>query len=60
MRSVAPGDYTLFAWERIENGAYMDPDFLGQFEDRGQAVHVEDGGHVSVQLDTIPASETTP
>jgi hypothetical protein len=60
MRNVAPGDYTLFAWEQVERGAYMDPEFLGQYEDRGKAVHVEEGGHVSVQLDVIPAAETVP
>jgi hypothetical protein len=60
MRNVVPGDYTLFAWEQIERGAYMDPDFLGQYEDRGKAVHVEEGGHSSVQLDVIPAAETVP
>jgi len=60
MRNVAPGDYTLFAWEQIERGAYMDPDFLGQYEDQGKAVHVEEGGQLSVQLDVIPAAETVP
>lgn len=60
MRNVSPGDYTLFAWEQIERGAYLDPDFLGQYEDRGHAVHVEESGHVSVQLDVIPAAETVP
>jgi hypothetical protein len=60
MRNVTPGDYTLFAWEQIERGAYMDPEFLAQYEDRGKAVHVEDGGHLSVQLDVIPATETVP
>jgi hypothetical protein len=38
----------------------MDPDFLGQYEDRGKAVHVEEGGDLNVQLDAIPASETVP
>ena len=60
MRNVAPGDYTLFAWEQIEGGAYFDSEFLGQYEDRGKAVHVEEGGHLSVQLDVIPAAETVP
>jgi hypothetical protein len=60
MRSVTPGDYTLFAWEQIENGAFMDPDFLGQYADRGRAVHVEEGSHLNVQLDAIPASEAVP
>ncbi len=60
MRTVPPGDYTLFAWEQIENGAFMDPDFLGQYADRGRAVHVEEGGQLNVQLDAIPAGETVP
>jgi hypothetical protein len=60
MRNVIPGDYTAFAWEQIERGEYMDPDFLGRFEDRGKAVHVDESGHLSVQLDVIPASETLP
>jgi hypothetical protein len=38
----------------------MDPDFLGQYEDQGKAVHVEEGGQLSVQLDVIPAAETVP
>jgi hypothetical protein len=60
MRNVVPGDYTLLAWEQIERGAYTDPDFLGQYEDRGKAIHVDESGHVSVQLDVIPAAETVP
>src|SRR5207245_10583063 len=60
MRNVPPGDYMLLAWEQVENDAYFDPDFLGQYEDRGRAVHVEEGGHLSVQLDAIPVDETVP
>ena len=60
MRSVPPGDYTLFAWEQIDRGAYFDPEFLARYEDRGKAVHVEEGGHVSMKLEVIPAAETVP
>jgi hypothetical protein len=60
IRNVPPGDYTLFAWEQIERSAYMDPDFLGRYEDRGKAVHVEEGDHLSVQLDAISAAEAGP
>jgi Carboxypeptidase regulatory-like domain len=60
IRNVSPGDYTLFAWEQIDRGAYFDPEFLGRYEDRGKAVHVEEGGHISVKLDVIPATETVP
>jgi hypothetical protein len=58
--NVVPGDYTLFAWEHIERGAYFDPEFLAQYEDRGKAVHVEEGGRINVKLDVIPAAETVP
>ena len=60
LRNVPPGDYTLFAWEQIDRGAYFDPEFLARYEDRGKAVHVEEGCHVSVKLEVIPASETAP
>ena len=60
MRNIVPGDYTLFAWEQVDRGAYFDPEFIGQYEDRGKAVHVEEGGHLSVKLELIPAAETAP
>jgi hypothetical protein len=28
VRGIAPGDYKLFAWEGIEEGAHQDPEFL--------------------------------
>jgi hypothetical protein len=60
MRNVPPGDYTLFAWEQIERGAYFDPEFLARYEDRGKAVHVDEDGHISVKLAVIPASDSVP
>ena len=58
--NIVPGDYTLFGWEQIERGAYFDPEFLAQYEDRGKAVHVEEGGHVTVKLEAIPATRDGP
>lgn len=50
---IAPGDYRLFAWEEIQPGAVMDPDFLPEFEDRGLPVHLEQSTHASVQVQII-------
>jgi hypothetical protein len=50
---IAPGDYRLFAWEEIQTGAFMDPNFLREYEDRGLAVHLEPSTHVSVQVQII-------
>ena len=53
--SIPPGDYELFAWERVEEGGYVDPDFLRRYEGRGKTVHVDEGGKLKVDLELIPA-----
>ena len=55
LKNLTPGDYKLFAWEDVEYGAYMDPDFLRPVEDRGQSVSIQEGSRESVQLNAIPA-----
>jgi Carboxypeptidase regulatory-like domain len=54
LKSIPPGDYKLFAWEDVEYGAYMDPDFLGPVENRGQSISISEGSRESVQLNLIP------
>ena len=41
--NVAHGDYRVFAWEDIPQGAYMDAAYVARFEDRGIAARVEKG-----------------
>jgi protocatechuate 3,4-dioxygenase beta subunit len=53
--SVVPGDYVLFAWQDIERGQYLDPDFIQQYEEMGKPIHVEEGsskGDVQLLLAT--------
>jgi hypothetical protein len=40
-----------------KNGAYMDPDFLRPYKDRGKPIRVDEGNKLILQLDLIPASE---
>jgi hypothetical protein len=54
LQDIVPGDYEIFAWQEIERGSYMDPNFLQQFEDRGSAVTLKDGASLHLQLDAIP------
>ena len=54
---LAPGDYRLFAWEEVESGAYRDPEFVREYEERGQKVRVDEGTSLSVQLKVIPRSD---
>ncbi len=55
LKNIEPGEYKLFAWEDVEYGAYMDPDFLKPVEDRGQSVSIQEGSRETVQLSLIPA-----
>jgi hypothetical protein len=57
IRGIAPGDYTLFAWESVERGAYQDPEFLRPYRERGKPVRVDEDSRLNSQLDVIPANE---
>jgi len=55
IRGIAPGEYKAFAWEKLEMGAYQDPEFLRRFEGDGKVVTVKEGEKLSVQLSLIPS-----
>jgi hypothetical protein len=52
--NIEPGEYKAYAWEDVEMGAYMDPDFLKPVENRGQSVSIHENSHEQLQLDLIP------
>jgi hypothetical protein len=60
MRGIPPGNYTAFAWEKIEEGAYEDPEFLKAFEKTGEPVEVGENGQKTLQLKLIPATSDQP
>ncbi len=57
LKSLDPGEYKLFAWEDVEYGAYMDPDFMKPVEDKGFSVTIQENSHESAQLKLIPAED---
>jgi protocatechuate 3,4-dioxygenase beta subunit len=50
---VPPGDYKVFAWDDLSDGAWQDPDFIRAYEDRGTPVRVGEGAKASIRLTTI-------
>ena len=54
VEGIPPGDYTLFAWEDVEEGAWQDPTFLSVNEPLGQAVRIGENARESVELRLIP------
>ena len=52
-RGVSPGEYKLFSWEEVENGAWEDPDFLRPFESKGETVEVKESEQKRVDVVAI-------
>jgi hypothetical protein len=57
IRGVAPGSYTLYAWQDLEDGLWHDADFLKSQEANGTAVKVEEGSRQQVELKVSPVGE---
>jgi hypothetical protein len=60
LRGIAPGDYRLYSWDEVEDGAWEDPEFMKPFEDKGQGekVSVQEGDTKSVNLVAIKTAGT--
>jgi len=58
IQGLPPGDYKVFAWEKIDPGAYTSPEFLQPYERLGEPIHITEGSRNSVQVDLIPAKES--
>ncbi len=55
IRGIAPGEYKVFSWERVEAGAWQDPEFLKLYEDRGTRVRITEDGRHTADATRIPA-----
>ena len=53
MTGLAPGEYRLFAWDNVQDGAWMNADFLKPIESQGKRVMVADGSTAAVDLIVI-------
>jgi protocatechuate 3,4-dioxygenase beta subunit len=55
-KDVAPGEYTVYAWDQVDQGAVQDPDFLKPFEDKGKKLKIEEKARENITLEMIPAA----
>jgi hypothetical protein len=58
LHGLAPGEYKLFAWERVENNAWEDEDFLKPFEPQGTRIEVRDEASTNLYLTAIAIKQT--
>jgi hypothetical protein len=53
---VVPGEYTLFAWEEVQDSAWRNADFLREQQSRGVPVNVNQGMNETPDVRVIPWS----
>jgi len=51
---VPPGDYSVYAWDEVELGAWQDPDFIRGYRSRAVSVHINEGRATTVDLVMLP------
>jgi hypothetical protein len=57
---IAPGSYTVYAWESTPQFAWRNADFLSRYEGQGQSVIVVGKAPIDVNLALIPADTNLP
>lgn len=55
IRGIAPGDYGILAFESIPEGAYLNAEYLKNFEGRAVKVHIERGSVSHESMISIPS-----
>jgi hypothetical protein len=53
MVGLAPGDYTFYAFDDIERGAWESGDYMKAFEGRGRFVRLREGKNDSIELSVV-------
>jgi hypothetical protein len=54
LQGISPGDYVLFAWEDIENGLWLDQEFLRRHEQSGKPVRIIESSREAIEIAAIP------
>jgi len=55
LRTVAPGDYKIFAWEDADDNIWTTPEFLREDEGRGKLIRIGTAANEKLDVIVIPA-----
>ena len=50
IKGIPPGEYTLFAWEYVDAGAWYNPDFIREQMPNGVAIKIDSNGELEVRI----------
>jgi hypothetical protein len=54
VQGVAPGEYVVFAWESIEERAWLNPDFIARNQATGRRIRISERTRENIELIAIP------
>jgi hypothetical protein len=54
VRDIAPGTYTVFAWEDVDPANVYDADFLRRFAAQGRPISINSSGAERAELIATP------
>jgi hypothetical protein len=54
---IPPGEYKLFAWDAVEPGQWMDPEFLAGFESKGKALSIGQSTALTADVELLNAEK---
>ena len=57
LTAIPPGDYTLYAWDNVETGAWQDPEFLARFQNKGKSLSIKEKDSVTAELELLKVEE---
>jgi hypothetical protein len=50
IRGIAPGEYSVYAWNDVDSGAWFDPNFLNLFRDSRTSIRITEGQRLNLAL----------
>lgn len=56
IRALAPGSYTFYAWQDVDENVYSDPDFLKSQESDGKLIKIEENSRQVFDLRLSPVA----
>jgi len=58
LQGIPPGEYTVYAFEEVEQGPQWEPGYFKTVTKYGSKVTIKDGSKEAVKIEWIPAAET--
>jgi protocatechuate 3,4-dioxygenase beta subunit len=57
LQGIAPGEYSVFAWDNLDGDSYYDPDFLQDYEPRAIPLRIVEGDRKNLQVQVVVTEE---